>query len=147
MNCSLKLVLVALVSAVLTGGAVYTYFHTTAKPGSEAELVAEFSKRTKDGGVPVVLWWDSPEWAVKDALRLDVRDGLVADGEKVIPLAELAAYVDAAVAKRHVRYVVVNTSIAGKFGDVVGVVDRCRKCRIEGVMLNSAILYPADTDR
>lgn len=147
MNSSVKLVLVALISAGLTGGAVYTYFQTAPKPGSEAELFAELTQRAKHGGVPVVLWWDSPDQAVEDALRLDVRDGLVTDGKTVIPLADVAGYVDAAVAKRHVRYLVVNTPIEGKLGEVVGVVDRSRKCRLQAIMLNFAIFYPADTDR
>lgn len=44
MNSSLKLVLVALVSAVLTGGAVYTYFHTAEK--TSALTLSETGKVT-----------------------------------------------------------------------------------------------------
>ena len=95
MKSSIKLVLVALVSAVLTGGAVYTYFRTTAGPRPETELSWELAGQAKDGGVPVVLEWDSPASAVKDALRLDVRDELVAEGEKLIPLADLEAALNA----------------------------------------------------
>jgi hypothetical protein len=95
--------------------------------------VAEASSR----GPNVILWEDSIYSRVKNAVRVDVWGGIPHGREAGGgPITDLVSYIDAAVSQTGAEYVVVSVSRTEKIGDVVAVIDECRKTRVKTVVLN-----------
>jgi hypothetical protein len=88
-------------------------------------------------GPNVILWDDSIYSRVKNAVRVDVWGGIPHGREAgSVPIKDLVSYIDAAVSQTGAEYVVVSVSSTEKIGDVVTVIDDCRKTHVKTVVLN-----------
>jgi hypothetical protein len=85
---------------------------------------------------PVVYWFDSALYRVADAVRIDVRHGVAHSRSEDAPIADVVAYVNAELDRRRVSSVVVTSGPEEKIGDVVRVIDECRKSRAKTVIMN-----------
>ena len=74
---------------------------------------------------------------LNDAIRIDVRGGVPHLRAGVgAPIADLQSYLDAEVKSTKANCIVVTASREEKIGDVVAVIDVCRKARVRGIIIN-----------
>ncbi|HVU17581.1 MAG TPA: hypothetical protein VHD32_11685 [Candidatus Didemnitutus sp.] len=89
------------------------------------------------GRPPVVFGFDGDYWRVRKAIRIDVRHGVPhmrdVDGT---PIADLSSYIDAEKKVTGAEWIVVTASREEKIGDVIAVIDVCRKSSVKGIVLN-----------
>jgi hypothetical protein len=93
------------------------------------------------GYAPVSLWWEQPlgernHWRAGKAVRLVVRGGVAFESENPILLEKLTSFLNERIDRDQVKYVVVFPVAGTKWGELIPVIDQCRKSRVEIVLLN-----------
>jgi hypothetical protein len=91
-------------------------------------------------GVPVIAWYDSSAHKLKDAIRIDVVDGVALTREDRVQVGDIESYVNARTIDAKQNFVVVTVGEGEKLGDVVRVVDECRRTRATEVVVNMNVL-------
>jgi hypothetical protein len=91
---------------------------------------------TDTRGIPVIAWYDSSAHKLKDAIRIDIVDGVALAREDRLPVGDILSYVNARTIGTKQNFVVVTVGEGERLGDVVRVVDECRRTRAAEVVVN-----------
>jgi hypothetical protein len=75
-------------------------------------------------------------WRAARATRIRVLQGQAFVGDTHLPKDEIRGFLDLKVASGEIDHVVVFPSRGAKWGEIVSIVDECRKSRVKIVLLN-----------
>jgi hypothetical protein len=102
-----------------------------------------YAERTSanPGWAPVQPWWEAPpdvkdEWRAKKAARLSILQGEAFASGSHIPREEIRAFLDAKVASGEIDYVIVFPQKGARWGEIIAIVDECRRSHVRIVLLN-----------
>ncbi len=127
---------VILVAAAFGGRAAILRATRVEGPEPLSWFVGHYAEPTSKGP-RVIIGHDGEYWRVKNAIRVDVRQGIPHTRDQDgIPIRDLVGYIDAEAVKTGAEYVVISASREEKIGGVVAVIDECRKTRVRAVILN-----------
>ena len=89
----------------------------------------------------VQVWNEAPpevksRWRAAKAARIRVLQGQAFVGDVHLPKDEIREFLDLKIASGEIDYVVVFPSRGAKWGEIVSIVDECRKSRVKIVLLN-----------
>jgi len=106
----------------------------------------EDSLSRKNGLAPVLLateWNDgSSGWRYAKTLRLTLRKGKVFEGDIPVPAEGLRTYINTAATQRGLEHVMLFPASATTLGELMPVLDECRRSNVEIVLLEGYTLPP-----
>ena len=136
MTKRVKILLFSGLAALLSGGVVCVLVVLRSQIDFPERRSFAWPQYPEEKGPTVLLGYDGPYARVAEAIRIDVRRGVPHTRIDEAPIEDVARYVTSQLEKKEEALVVVTAKTDEKFGDVVRVVDACRKTRVHGIVLN-----------
>ena len=89
-----------------------------------------------NGFAPVQLWGEPQTFRTKGAARIVVARGDVHLEDKLIARQDITANLNEMVRDGRIHYVVISSETDTKWGEILPVLDECRKSQVRVVFLN-----------
>lgn len=119
MTKRLKILIALGIVSVAAAAFVLSAIVRRARPDFPPPYVYSGPSNPEEKGPRVVLWFDTPYYPVKNAIRIDVRGGLPHTRADETPIRDLSSYVNSEISRTGSEWLVVTASSEEKIGDVL----------------------------